>query len=292
MRPLVVVWVLSLCRFAAAQVVSPWPVAPQGPAAVLGMGEDVVTLRDGTILRGHVTELRPNDHVEIVLLDGRTQIVQWGDLAASSGPSFPAAARRNLAQRYLQPSPGRVPIELDAPRTPVSVGVMRAYPAIGQEAMTLDQDGDVSQLTMDYQSRNGVVVCSATPCRIYARPGALDLQVSGQNVLSYTAQLSVPEAGAHVRLRAPNAAQRRTGTLLTMNSLGALVAGGVLMGLGAAFDSGPASSHTHDSSSLYYGLGGAVMGVGAVMAVTGIILWARNRRGIDSVAPLADGVRF
>ena len=291
MRSLVILCLVSLSRLAAAQIVTPWPSTPTDPAALLGMGEDVVTLRDGTVLRGHVTELKPNDHVEIVLLDGRTQSVAWGDLASTRGPSFPALARKNLAAKYLQPSPGRVPVELDAPRTPVSVGVMRAHPAIGQEAMTFDQDGDVSQLTMDWQSRHGVVVCAATPCRIYARPGALDLQVSGQNILAYTAELAVPDAGAHVQLRAPNAAQRRTGALLTMSSLSAIVAGGVFMGLGAAFDNTTPSRHD-SSTALYYGLGGAVVGVGAVMAVTGIILWARNRRGIASVTPLGGGIRF
>lgn len=50
--------------------------------------DDVITLRDGTLLRGHVAELRPTQQVTIVLLSGETRVVAWDQLASTTGPSF------------------------------------------------------------------------------------------------------------------------------------------------------------------------------------------------------------
>jgi hypothetical protein len=289
MRPLAIALLLSYSRLVLAQVqVMPMPPPPPtDPAST----EDVVTLRDGTILRGHVTELKPNDHVELVLLDGRTETVQWVDIAKSEGPAFPLV-KHNPAERFLQPSPGRVPLLIES-RRPLTVGVLRS-PAIGQSSLTIDEDGDVSQLTVDYQARGGVVVCTATPCHIYARPGPLKLQASGEDVVSYSSELTVPPNGARVKLRSPSAHQMRLGLALFSGSISLLVGGGVLVGLGAAtgrsFD--PATTAQTDNSSLYYGLGGAALGVGGVMLIAGVVLDASSRRGIDSVTPLDGALHF
>ncbi len=293
-RPLVLAALLSFASAVHAQVV----IAPLSPpdGAASPASEDVITLRDGTILRGHVTELRPGDHVEIVLLDGRPRTISWNDIGASSGPSFPVHESDRVA-RWLHPSPGRVPVLLDAPR-PIAVGVLRLRPAIGQSSMTFDDDeGDVSQLNVNYQSRSGVVVCPATPCRIYARPGPLRLQASGEDVLSYSADLDVPPSGVRVALRTPNVARRRWGTLLALQGAAALVAGAVMVGIGAAQPAPPApvfpgEMPLPDHRGTYYGIGGAIIGLGALMLVPGVVLWATNRRGIASVTPLSDGIRF
>ncbi len=51
--------------------------------------DDVITLRDGTLLRGHVAELHPSQHLTIVLLTGETRTLDWADLATATGPAFP-----------------------------------------------------------------------------------------------------------------------------------------------------------------------------------------------------------
>ncbi len=56
-------------------------------------GDDVVTLHDGTLLRGRVAELHPNESVTLVLLTGQPREVRWSDVATVAGPSFPQRAQ-------------------------------------------------------------------------------------------------------------------------------------------------------------------------------------------------------
>ena len=56
-------------------------------------GDDVVTLHDGTLLRGRVAELHPNESVTLMLLTGQPRQVRWGDVATVAGPSFPQRAQ-------------------------------------------------------------------------------------------------------------------------------------------------------------------------------------------------------
>ncbi|HZS39613.1 MAG TPA: hypothetical protein VFF06_22430 [Polyangia bacterium] len=258
--------------------------------AQLGLAafEDVIELRDGTILRGRVTELRPGDHVEIVLLDGRSQMVQWGEIVSSVGPSFPQQ-RRQLADRYLQPSPGREPVIVESTGPSLTVGVLTLRPMIGQETQTTDDGVNLEQLTMDWQSRSGIVVCTATPCRIYAPPGELMIQSSGPGILGSTVGVTVEPGGVRVKLRAPTVLARRHAGALFGASLAGVVGGPILLGLGAAFS---ADRATTGDANIYYGLGGALLGVGAILAVTGIVLLAINRPGIASIEPLNGTVHF
>jgi hypothetical protein len=287
--------VLSASRADAQLQLAPPPPPPSLPA--LPTGEDVLTLRDGTILRGHVTEMRPGDHVEIVLLDGRSQVVPWAQLAASEGPSFPLV-RANPAARFVQPSPGRVPVVVESERASITVGVLAARPLIGQDTTTVDDGAEIAQWTESYQSRNGIVVCPATPCRIFARPGELMLQVSGEGVLSYGTQVTIPPAGARLTMRAPSLAARRAGSTLIWLAPGTLISGAVMLALAATFggDSAspgsPAAAQANSMSTTYYALGGALMGVGVGVLVAGIVLWARNRTGVASLTPLSEGIRF
>ena len=52
-------------------------------------GDDVLSLHDGTLLRGRVAEMHPGQHVTMVLLTGQTREIEWSDLATMAGPSFP-----------------------------------------------------------------------------------------------------------------------------------------------------------------------------------------------------------
>jgi hypothetical protein len=260
------------------------------PALAQSASEDVITLHDGAILRGHVTVVRPGIEVEIVLLDGRAQIIPCSDIATTAGPSFPVAPP-NLAAQFRAPGPNRVPLLVESTGGPLTVGVMRT-PSIGETSMTIDDGSDAARLDINYQQRRGVVVCETTPCQLYAPPGHLVLQASGRDILSYTADLDLPVAGARVSLRAPSASHRRAGVLLVAGSLGTAIAGAVMAGVGASFDrTTPALPMRNDSSSTtYYGIGGALIGSGVVMAIVGGALWASGKTGVEEVKEL--GIRF
>jgi hypothetical protein len=56
------------------------------------MADDVVTLRDGSLLRGRIAELRPGRGLTLVLLTGQARDVAWQDVATTTGPSFASRA--------------------------------------------------------------------------------------------------------------------------------------------------------------------------------------------------------
>jgi len=69
-----------------------------GAACVSGIGadggaaerDDVITLRDGGLLRGRVATAA-GDSVRMVLIDGSVRTVRWTDIATRVGPSFAEA---------------------------------------------------------------------------------------------------------------------------------------------------------------------------------------------------------
>ncbi len=292
LKPIAITCLLSFSSTVLAQT-------PLFQPAASSSAEDVITLRDGTILRGHVTTLKPGVQLELVLLDGRTETIAWSDVLSSVGPSFPEAPHRP-GEKFLQPAPGRVPVVLEAPR-PVAVGVLSSRPRIGQDTVTVDNGVGVAQWTTNYQSAQGAVVCAVTPCRIWAQPGALRLQISGDDVLSYAPDVDVPPGGLAIALRAPSATQRRTGTMLMTLGVGGALAGAITMGVGAAVADGRMSvpdigggtrTIGGDDRPVFYGLGGALLGAGVISLVTGAVLFARNQLGVESIRPIANGFSF
>ncbi len=280
MRPIAIICLLSFSSVALAQPTVSLPMASGG--------EDVVSLRDGTIYRGHVTELKPGDHLEIVLLDGRTQTVQWADIDKSVGPSFPEV-KRNPAERFLKPAPGRVPVQVETAGKSLVVGVLQARPNIGQDSTTFDDGFNVSQLTANYQSSSGVVVCSTTPCQIYARPGLLKLQASGDDILSYSSEIVVANGGVHVKLRAPSVQGRALSTKLLIGALPAGIVGLLGVIFGASFTD-PIFGKA--MSPAMYGVGGTFLIVAVGLGIGSIAVWSRNRGGVVSVDPLNGALRF
>ena len=266
------------CAVACALLLA--AVQPAAAQVQVPSTEDVVTLRDGTILRGHVTLLKPNDHLEIVLLDGRTQSVQWSLIAASVGPSFPAPKTRP-AERFLKPAPGRARVIVESTGRSLTVGVLSMRPAIGQDSATISDGVSIDQFTADYQSRKGVVVCVATPCQIFARPGPLTLQTSGLGLLASSSEVIVPPEGVRVRVRAPQASDRRAAVLFGAWSLATVLTGGIVAATGAGFTDPIFGSTGRDM----YIAGGAVAAIGIGLGVAALVYWRRGRTGIESVEP-------
>jgi hypothetical protein len=281
MRPIKPITIVCLLSFSPVAFAQPAPISTVD-------GSDVVTLRDGTILRGHVTELKPGDHVELVLLDGRTQTIQWSEIAASAGPSFPVS-KPNPAARFLAPAPDRVPVQIASTGKPLTIGVLQTRPAIGQESATFDDGVNVSQLTTNYQSSRGVVVCTTTPCQIYAHPGLLKLQPSGEDVLSYSSELSVPNDGVRVTLRAPSVRNAALTRNLLILSLPGVIAGATLLGMAPAYADKVFPAAT---SPALYGTGAVALSAGVGLGIAGLVTLLRNRSGIDSVEPLTGTIHF
>ena len=70
---------------------APWMLDSSAPVTANDAStgsDDVLTLRDGTLLRGHVTELHPLQRVILVLRTGESRTIEWADIASATGPSF------------------------------------------------------------------------------------------------------------------------------------------------------------------------------------------------------------
>ena len=76
--------------------------------------DDVVVLTDGTMLRGHVAEMKPGEMVTLVLHTGQTRVIAWSQIRSTSGPSFPSenASVEEHDDNYLAPGPGKVPVRV------------------------------------------------------------------------------------------------------------------------------------------------------------------------------------
>jgi hypothetical protein len=208
---------------------------------------DVITLADGTILRGHVTQLKPGDHVELVLLDGRTESIAWSEMTSSVGPSFPCDLP------YLNPGPGRVPLQVESP-DPLRVSVI----------------GLVDQ----------VPVCSTTPCTIYVPPGSVSLSAAGDQTDPCPFNVMVPPNGGRVTLHPASMRKRGTGVALLIAGTALGIGGAAIAGVGSTMTHDPTlpgnKASYEDNSTPMYAMGGTLAAAGVGALISGIVLLSTN----------------
>jgi hypothetical protein len=230
-------------------------------------GEDVIVTTDGSILRGHVSELRPGKSATIVLLDGRTRTLAWNEIARSDGPSFPSAAPPPADDLDpLRPGPGRVPLVVES--------------AGKAQDLSLVADGiKVNGFGLSLSAR----VCR-TPCTLYLQPGLYTLLSEGGGLVSARTEVNVGARGGRLRLKAVSSSGRVAGIVLTSLGAAAILAGASTM-LVVPFDEDIVTTDisigeqaSFDPRPLYIG-GGIAMGVGAAMIVTGAVLIAKAKGG-------------
>jgi hypothetical protein len=208
---------------------------------------DVITLADGTILRGHVTTLKPGDRVELVLLDGRTQAIAWNEMTSSVGPSFPCDLP------YVTPGPGRVALQVDS-SVPAHISVS--------------------------QWPEQVPVCGTTPCTIFVPPGEVSLSASGAEIDPCPINLTVPQVGGKVTLHPASPRRRSSGVALLIAGTTLGLVGATIAGVGTTMDHEPNFSGTkvsyQDDSVPMEAIGGTIAGFGVGALVSGIVLLATN----------------
>jgi hypothetical protein len=232
-------------------------------------GEDVIVTTDGSILRGHVSELRPGESAVIVLLDGRTRTLAWSEIARSEGPSFPSTApppEDDLDP--LRPGSGRVPLVVES--------------AGKEQDLSLVADGiKVNGFGLSISAR----ICQ-TPCTLYLQPGVYTLLSEGRGLVSARTEVSVHSRGGHLRLKAISTRGRTIGIVLTSLGGAAILAGAATMMVIPDYqdvvrtDIAIGEQASFDPRPLYIG-GGIAMGVGAAMIATGAVLIAKAKGGVE-----------
>jgi len=92
------------------------PTTPPAPAAPRSAGSDVITLKNGGILRGTIIDAIPNAQARIQLLTGEIATVPWSEIArienAKSAPPAPPAAAPAAA-----PAATTVIVHVDSPES-------------------------------------------------------------------------------------------------------------------------------------------------------------------------------
>ncbi len=226
--------------------------------------EDVIVTRDGAILRGHVTEMRPGKTATIVLLNGESRVVKWDDIAKSTGPSFPSEKPAAPAEEHvdiLKPCAGRVPYVVES--------------AGKQQRLALHVSSGVSV--------NGFVFTVAaevcrTPCTLYLPPGDYGIESWGEGVTHAFTHIEVGASGGHLKLRAGRAGVYKAGVgLIVLGAITAIV-GGSLMATGGLISSTSHASTTNSGDSLLLG-GGITLGAGAALIIPGAVMVATAKGG-------------
>jgi hypothetical protein len=244
---------------------------PPPPGAASSGTDDVLLLRDGSMLRGRIAERQPDGTTVILLITGEVRTVPGDQLAAPPTmalppPPPPPAVEDEGPALSLRARPGRVPLMLESTGAPLSVGrpvsTATVVDVLGSSTLSL-----------------GEPLCSA-PCTLYVRPGTVTVWSGGNGLRSDVAHLQVPEGGLRARLRAGSSNAFSIGQSLTWSGGSSAVSGVLLLAL---VQSGfwPAE----------YGniLAGISLGIGAVMLGIGIPLIVANRVGVEEQGPLESG---
>ncbi|MGZ3427648.1 MAG: hypothetical protein ACXVCV_13415 [Polyangia bacterium] len=241
---------------------APWPAHASPPPT-----DDVIVTTDGAILRGHVSELRPGKSATIVLLDGRTRTLQWGEIAKSEGPSFPRehAARETKEEEPLdlmQPGPGRAALTVES--------------AGKQQRIRLHVDSGVRINGFGYSV--SAEVCR-TPCRVYLPPATYGIESVGEGVTSAFTIVDVGPGGAHVKLKAASSRVHGAGLALVLVGSLTAAAGGIVMAV-APLTSSVSSALGEPSSQDNMLLGGGItLGAGLAMLIPGAVMMGVSKGG-------------
>jgi hypothetical protein len=254
-----------------------------GGAARAQQAFDAVTLHDGSLLQGHVSEIKPGVQITLVLLDGQARTIAWADIAESRGPSFanpappppPQMPVQAGYEAYLQPGPGRVPLQIESVGPQMQVGVPEATGTgwVGNHVVSITL------------SRR---LCDA-PCTLYVPSGAsFPITTSGPGLRTATTDVDVPAGGASVRMRAPTLAKAFGAVVLLAVGAVGIGSGGALVAVGQRHQ-----EIDHNSFKLVDAPnqgeidgGGAMIGIGIPALAGGIALLALNRSGVESSQPL------
>lgn len=232
-------------RIAAAQNTVP---------AATRANEDTVTLKDGSILRGTLTQIAKGAHVSLLLSTSQTAQIRWDAIAKVERAGVP------IDLVNVQPTAVAV-------NPPPAVSATPS--ASGNVFVHMDASRDDLELEMDSGgAMNWEVVCTA-PCDREVPTGRI-YRINGSGVRkSKPFALQVP-AGSRVTLTVDHGTTAGFVGGIILTTLGSpIVFIGALVTLAGA-------AYTGNGSGAIVAGGLVVTGVGAALMVPGIVLVANN----------------
>ncbi|MCC7540212.1 MAG: hypothetical protein IT379_28595 [Deltaproteobacteria bacterium] len=239
------------------------PSAPTTSATALpSRSAQTVRLRNGTVLRGTVAELVPDDRIVIVLATGETRRIPMDEVARVENDESPGSLVRDAASR-----PGPRPVT----RRPVSLRFAAAQPGLSLHWVTSTLAGYAAR----YGSRWAMLaqyerLCTA-PCELTVSPGTYDLALSqGAPPVALPGPTRIPGPGT---LRGTYVSHEGRRTVGLVTAIGSPILGAIVAVTGFAISVGACGGEPECSPS-GAGLGMFVGGVslGIVGAAVGLVL--------------------
>ncbi len=261
--------------------------------------DDVLVLRDGTILRGRVAESIPGRSTIIVLSDGRSREIEGDQIVSAHGPAFTVGPKVDTRAPLVVESPHRT-LSLGEPNG-VAVVRGRAHPvyrktcdtpctvAVDPEhaAIYADEVGG-SSFSLAWSGAmppTGAHLQLWDPRDLAAEPTMSDAAVARQQIdlreRLRGADLAEAERRRYDAERARRIARVRTaGWTMVGVGLGGLLAGGLVLGLGSvSCGANTACEHRVTSG----GIGTSV--TGALIVTPGILMATLGAMGGYSYSP-------
>lgn len=250
-------WLTGACRIGAAVAIA---AAVVGISSVAHADDAVVKLKNGDMARGVLVELTRGDHVTIQLPSGESRTYAWADVESVSpvAPSVPPP-----------PPPAAPP--------PVETGAVVHLVADDEEARlsklagtgeTTEQIG-TSMVQVEVEIYDSL--CRA-PCDKRIKPGLY--RIAGKGLLPSN-DFEVPSSGA-ITVNAHMAGKGRLGggRMALFIGIPLMIAGGSLLIFSAIVLKPPPSDTSLDIRPIFYGMGGALLGLGAIGVGLGIYFLA------------------
>jgi hypothetical protein len=242
--------------------------------AVAGAEEpDTIVLKDGTLLRGHVAEMKPHQSVTIQLLNGQTRTLSWSEVASAKGPSFgqEEAQPQKEPQKeeevdVFKPGPGRAPLLVEAQR-PQSITLhVRSEVAVNGFYLTFTKE-----------------MCT-TPCTMYLPPGHYWLHTEGEGVAASNLSVELGPEGKRIKMRSSSSKTHATGVALTTMGVLSTLAGAISLICAVApapdYSSQPALLDADGQMNAFIA-GGVLGGLGVASIVTGAVMLAKSPTGAE-----------
>jgi hypothetical protein len=273
---------LLAAAIASAHALHPSTARAQGPVGAQP-GPDIVKLKSGAMYRGTISELVPDDHVEIVLVSGQTKRFPLADVDYA-GPDNRAAPAAPPAQGGVVS--GEAPPERAA---------RLAFRAEGDDRITLHQvTGSTYGVVVGYRMFGGweghsfKMLCTA-PCATRLEPSTYEFALSrGEGRPVITSRVEVPPGPSTLQASYTSRARLRAGGIAVL-----VMTVGVSLALFLIPFVSP--SKECDSSGYcfnHYDLTAAYAGVGVMLVgtVAGVVMVTRRDIAHVELIPGVEGM--
>ena len=257
-------------QYGTAPAPTPGPTAPAPQYAGVGVGSDIVVLKNGGMIRGTLVELLPNDHATVQLPSGQSAIIQWTEIHHIERGAAPTPSGTPTPAPVLAPTPTAakmtgptVLVHIDSPKHKIILS--RRNPGEGEWMNACVSPCDVQMpLNNDYRIVGSGVTGSGEFNLEGAAGQRVIIKINAGTTFGLTAGLATAASGLLVVI---------VGLYVVAGAAAVNATSNLSSCLNGSLSSTSSSCRESDSSSgttaglVITGLGLAAIGVGGVIAI-------------------------